>query len=53
MSPLLNTGLSPKLLISCLEETEVFRTSSHLLKILNCSIYEAIRKTGKYKETLF
>lgn len=52
LSPLLNSGLKPKLLISSLEETEVFRTYSYLLKILNSSIYEAIRRRGKFKETL-
>lgn len=45
-------GIRPKVLITCLEETEVFRTYSYLLKTLNCSIYEAIRKTGRFDQII-
>lgn len=51
LTPHENT-LRPKVLISCLEETEVFRKYSDLLRVLNCSIYESIRKRGKFKMTL-
>lgn len=52
LSPKLEAGLTSKSLISCLEETEIFQTYSYLLKIVNCSIYQAIRKRGKFQETL-
>jgi hypothetical protein len=42
-------GLKAKTLINCLEETEIFRTYSYLLKTLNCSVYEMVQKSGNFE----
>lgn len=40
--------LEPKALILALEETEIFREHSLLLKCLNCSLFSAIRFSPNY-----